>query len=66
MKNVISRTMLWLLSPKFDKPKIIWYILTLLATKPASLHRGSGFPAAKLNDRGWKPLPQPIQLVLSR
>jgi penicillin amidase len=23
-------------------------------------------PAAKLNDRGWKPLPQPIRLVLSR
>ena len=23
-------------------------------------------PAAKLNDRGWKPLPQAIQLVLSR
>jgi hypothetical protein len=23
-------------------------------------------PAAKLNDRGWKPLPQPIQFVLSR
>jgi len=23
-------------------------------------------PAAKLNDRGWKPLPQPVQLVLSR
>jgi hypothetical protein len=23
-------------------------------------------PAAKLNDRGWKPLPQLIQLVLSK
>ena len=23
-------------------------------------------PAAKLNDRGWKPLPQAMQLVLSR